>query len=177
MTRTNAPAPAHIGAPAAPAAARADGELGGIPGQDIPRDHAGFGVLTFDVCLRLVGGEHIGRVAFAADGEVLVLPVNYIVDGNTIAFRSRVGSKLSAAASHSVVAFEVDGFDETVRVGWSVLMNGYAEAVRDDAEIRRLEARGLAPWAANLERPTWIRIHWDSVSGRSTTPGSAGRRC
>ncbi|MEX5633051.1 MULTISPECIES: pyridoxamine 5'-phosphate oxidase family protein [Parafrankia] len=162
MTRTDAPAPAPT-------------DLGGIPGQDIPRDHAGFGVLTFDICLRLVGGERIGRVAFSADGEVLVLPVNFIVDGNTIAFRSRVGSKLSAATNHSTVAFEVDGYDPTVRVGWSVLMNGYAEAVRDDAEIARLEASGLAPWAANLERPTWVRIHWDSVSGRTTTPGPATR--
>ncbi|MCK9928325.1 pyridoxamine 5'-phosphate oxidase family protein [Frankia sp. Mgl5] len=177
MTRTDAPAPATIGAPLGSGATQRTSDRGSIPRSGIPRDHAGFGVLTFDVCVRLVAGERIGRVAFVADGEILVLPVNYIVDGNTVAFRSRVGSKLSAATNHSVVAFEVDGYDATVGVGWSVLINGCAEAVREDAEIARLEASGLAPWSVNLERPSWVRIHWDSVSGRTTMRPPTADEC
>ncbi|WP_462203650.1 pyridoxamine 5'-phosphate oxidase family protein [Frankia sp. CcWB3] len=66
-------------------------------------DHAGGGVLSPATCLWLLGNEQLGRVAFRADGEVLVLPVNYVMDGEAVAFRTAVGSKLTAAIEEDAV--------------------------------------------------------------------------
>jgi hypothetical protein len=75
------------------------------------------------------------------------------------------------------VAFEADGYDERTRSGWSVLVNGRAHAIYEEAEIQRLSRLGLRPWAGAEERPFWIRIHPTSISGRRTPdPGADHER-
>jgi nitroimidazol reductase NimA-like FMN-containing flavoprotein (pyridoxamine 5'-phosphate oxidase superfamily) len=137
-----------------------------MPGH--PTDHAGLEMLPFDECLRLLASVPVGRVGFYADGEVVVLPVNHVVDGQDVVFRTARGSKLSAAEARNPVAFEADAYDPQARSGWSVLVNGRAEAVYEDAEIQRLRRLGLHPWAAAVDRPFWIRIRPASVTGRQT---------
>ncbi len=137
-----------------------------------PTDHAGLEMLPFDECLRLLASVPVGRVGFCADGEVVVLPVNHVVDGQDVVFRAARGAKLSAAHAQNPVAFEADGYDPEARSGWSVLVNGRAEAVYEDAEIRRLGRLGLHPWAAAVDRPFWIRIRPASVTGRQTSARS-----
>ena len=133
-------------------------------------DHAGLEILPFEVCLRLLASVPVGRVGFFADGEVVVLPVNHILDGQDPVFRTARGSKLSAAEGQSLVSFEADEYDEQTQTGWSVLVTGRAEVVYDEAEVERLSQRGLHPWATAVERPFWIRIRATSVSGRQTPP-------
>lgn len=133
-------------------------------------DHAGLEILPFEVCLRLLASVPVGRVGFFSDGEVVVLPVNHILDGQDPVFRTARGSKLSAAEGQSLVAFEADEYDEPTQTGWSVLVTGRAEVVYDEAEVERLGQRGLHPWATAVERPFWIRIRATSVSGRQTPP-------
>lgn len=135
-----------------------------------PVDHAGLEILPFDRCLELLATVPVGRVSFFAEGEIVVLPVNHLMDGQDPVFRTARGSKLSAAEGQNVVAFEADGYDERTQSGWSVLVNGRARAVYEEAEIRRLSCLGLHPWVTGVERPFWIRILPASVSGRQT-PG------
>ena len=137
----------------------------------LPIDHAGLEVLPFDSCLRLLGAVSVGRVGFVAGGEVVVLPVNFVLDGESVLFRTASGSKLAGAEDGSVVAFEADNYDDITQSGWSVLVNGRAEVVEDDAEIGRLSQLGLHSWASALDRPFWIRVRPTSVTGRRT-PGS-----
>src|ERR1700758_5729410 len=111
-------------------------------------DHAGLEILPFDRCLQLLATVPVGRVSFLADGEIVVLPVNHVMDGNDPVFRTARGSKLSAAEGQDVVAFEADAYDERTRTGWSVLVNGRAYAVYEAAEIRRLGRLGLRPWVS-----------------------------
>ena len=133
-----------------------------------PTDHAGLEILPFDTCLRLLATVPVGRVSFFAEGEIVVLPVNHVVDGQDPVFVTARGSKLSAAEGQRLVAFEVDDFDARTKSGWSVLVNGHAEAVYEDAEIERLRKLGLQPWASGTDRPFWIRIRPASISGRQT---------
>ena len=135
-----------------------------------PTDHAGLEILPFDRCLQLLATVPVGRVSFFADGEIVVLPVNHVVDGQDPVFCTTRGSKLSAAEGQDLVAFEADGYDERTQSGWSVLVNGRAQAVYEDAEIQRLNHLGLHPWATGADRPFWIRIRPTSISGRQT-PG------
>jgi nitroimidazol reductase NimA-like FMN-containing flavoprotein (pyridoxamine 5'-phosphate oxidase superfamily) len=140
-----------------------------------PTDHAGLEILPFDQCLRLLASVPVGRVGFFADGEIVVLPVNHLVDGQDLVFRTARGSKLSAAEGHNLVAFEADDYDEQSRSGWSVVVTGRAEAVYEESEVHRLDRLGLHPWVTAAERPFWIRIRATSVNGRQTPAGrSAG---
>ncbi len=133
-----------------------------------PTDHAGLEILPFDVCLQLLATVPVGRVSFLADGEIVVLPVNHVVDGQDPVFRTARGSKLSAAEGQDLVAFEADSYDERTKSGWSVLVNGRAQAVYEEAEIRRLSRLGLHPWVTAVERPFWVRIRPTSITGRQT---------
>jgi nitroimidazol reductase NimA-like FMN-containing flavoprotein (pyridoxamine 5'-phosphate oxidase superfamily) len=139
---------------------------------ELPTDHAGLEILSFDGCLRLLASVPVGRVGFFADGELVVLPVNHVIDGQDPVFRTARGSKLSAAEGQNLAAFEADHYDEQARTGWSVLVIGRAEVVYDEAEVQRLNRRGLHPWVTAVERPFWIRIRATSVSGRQT-PGTS----
>lgn len=131
-------------------------------------DHAGLETLPFDACLRLLASVPVGRVGFAMEGEIVILPVNHVVDGQDVVFRTAAGSKLSAAEGQDHVAFEADSYDPEDRTGWSVLVTGQAEIIYDDAEIERLAGLGLRPWVTAVERPFWIRIRPTSVTGRQT---------
>jgi nucleotide-binding universal stress UspA family protein/nitroimidazol reductase NimA-like FMN-containing flavoprotein (pyridoxamine 5'-phosphate oxidase superfamily) len=131
-------------------------------------DHAGLEALPLEVCLRLLESVPVGRVSFCADGEVFTLPVNHVVDGNDVVFRTDRGSKLSAAERQNHVAFEADDYDPRTRTGWSVLVKGRAEVVREDSEIQRLSRLGLYPWVTAVDHPFWIRIRATSVTGRHT---------
>ena len=131
-------------------------------------DHAGLEALPLEVCLRLLESVPVGRVSFYTDGEVVTLPVNHVVDGQDVVFRTDRGSKLSAADRKDHVAFEADDYDLRTRTGWSVLVNGRAEVVHEDSEIQRLSRLGLYPWVTAVDRPFWIRIRPTSVTGRHT---------
>ena len=132
-------------------------------------DYAGLEPLPTDVCLRLLESVPVGRVSFfSIGGEVVTLPVNHAVDGQEVVFRTDRGSKLSASYRQDHVAFEADDYDPETRTGWSVLIKGRAEVIREDSEIQRLRQLGLHPWVTAVEHPFWIRIRPTSITGRHT---------
>lgn len=136
-----------------------------------PTDHAGLEILPFESCLRLLGSVPVGRVGIYADGEVVILPVNHVVDGQDVVFRTGPGSKLSSVGSGILVGFEADSYDVRTHSGWSVVVSGRTEEVDSDAETRRLNDLGLQPWGHAFADPHWIRIRPTSVTGRRT-PGT-----
>jgi uncharacterized protein len=119
--------------------------------------------------MELLASRPVGRVAFVHHGRPEILPVNHVVDGWSIVFRTTYGPKLVAAASEAPVAFEADEHDPVTRTGWSVVVHGTAEVVLDAAVIERLESLELDTWAEPHERRHWVRIHPDSVTGRRIT--------
>ena len=80
-------------------------------------------------------------------------------------FRTAPGSKLTALLLSQLAAFEVDDIDEAVRSGWSVIVTGRVEEILHPADRDRLETVGLELWAPG-ERPHWVRIRTDTLSGR-----------
>lgn len=133
---------------------------------DVHTDRQGLEVLGYDACAQLLDEQAIGRVAFVHEGEPVVIPVNYAWHRKTIVFRTATGAKLDAAIVGRVAAFEIDGWDEVYHRGWSVLVRGWIEEVTDDAEVAELEALPLRPWAQSIERPYWVRLIPDEISGR-----------
>src|SRR6266566_6626414 len=93
--------------------------------------------LSDDECHALLGGSHLGRVALVEGGRPLILPVNYVLDDAAVVFRTDQGSKLDAAVRGAPVAFEVDGVDTGRRTGWSVVIRGRAEHIKDPTDLER----------------------------------------
>jgi nitroimidazol reductase NimA-like FMN-containing flavoprotein (pyridoxamine 5'-phosphate oxidase superfamily) len=123
-------------------------------------------VLTRSECDELLSTTSVGRVAFVSDGDLVILPVNFRLFEGTIVFRSSAGSKLEAAARWARVAFEVDGWDEESRTGWSVVVKGIAVEVMSESEAGRLAELDLRPWADAVDRRSWVRIRPDEITGR-----------
>jgi nitroimidazol reductase NimA-like FMN-containing flavoprotein (pyridoxamine 5'-phosphate oxidase superfamily) len=117
--------------------------------------------MTRAECFQLVASLSIGRVAVARDGEPpLVVPVNYVLDGEVVVFRSDPGTKLSALREQRI-SFQVDVIDPFHRTGWSVLVAGVAcECTR--AEVGHLT---VDPWAGG-DKQHWIRVLPGRVTGR-----------
>ncbi len=116
-------------------------------------------------CHRLLSSHGVGRIGVTTDEGPSILPVNYLVDGDRIAYRSAHDSVPTAAAGRSV-AFEVDHIDEALSQGWSVLVVGTATAVDDPEAVRRLDALArTTPWAGG-PRNVWLTITPERVTGR-----------
>jgi nitroimidazol reductase NimA-like FMN-containing flavoprotein (pyridoxamine 5'-phosphate oxidase superfamily) len=121
--------------------------------------------LTRDECFRLLAGQHLGRLALVDDHGPIALPINYVVDQQTVLFRTDEGTKLDVAIRSTRVAFEVDGVNEATRTGWSVLVRGEATEVTDQAELARVRALPLYPWAPGA-KGHYIRILPALLTGR-----------
>ncbi len=129
----------------------------------------GIAVLSRAECLELLAAGYFGRIVVAApDGSVpIVRPVNYVFDprSQAVIFKTAAGSKLFALLRSSRAAFEIDHADAQTRTGWSVIVRGVAEEVRNPTEIRRLERLGVDKWAGS-DGDRWIRVRAGTVSGR-----------
>ena len=67
--------------------------------------------LTRSECFRLLAAHHLGRVVLIDELGPAAFPVNYVLDGHTVLFRTDEGSKLDAALRGARVAFQIDGAD------------------------------------------------------------------
>lgn len=132
-------------------------------------------VLDEQECRALLGSGEVGRVGVVVDGQPLIFPVNYVLDGQWVVVHTDFGPMLSGAA-HALVAFEVDDFDATTRTGWSVLVQGVADDVTDslDRSSEYLQTVEVSPWAPGT-RARVLRIDARQVTGRrfrGPTPAS-----
>lgn len=129
-------------------------------------------VMDVDECLTLLTEHQIGRLAFADGDELVILPVNYLLDRGSVLIRTTEGSKLEAAVRGARVAFEIDGFDHDLRSGWSVLVKGRAAEVWESKELDIVRDLPVQPWAPG-EKAHFLAIASSSISGRRIVEGEA----
>jgi uncharacterized protein len=146
---------------------------------DHDNDLDGLEVLSPAACLQLLGKGRIGRVGFVSDGQPQVLPVNYVAsDAGEVVFRTTDNSVLTAVAG-GPAAFEIDGYDEQSRTGWSVCVHGPGREITDvdDPLARRLRELDVITWAPG-QRDRWFAILGDQLTGRripmTATPADLG---
>ena len=111
----------------------------------------------------LLGSASVGRLATVIDRQPDIFPVNFVVDGPAVVFRTAGGSKLLQLTVNAVVAFQADGWDEGT--GWSVVVKGTAREVEDSDGLRRAERLGLRSWVPTVKEHV-IRIEADDIEGR-----------
>ncbi|WP_116246885.1 pyridoxamine 5'-phosphate oxidase family protein [Nocardiopsis sp. FIRDI 009] len=168
-TASTAPPEQRQGGGVMEGSARLDEESELLAGADLAEgdSRASFTVLERETCLNLLASRGIGRVAFMIEGDAAptVLPVNYLMTGDTIVFRSTLAGTIMRHG-RGYASFQVDQFDEDRREGWSVLASGRCRWVRDPGELSRLpQGRMPQPWAAG-PRDEVLKIIPARVTGR-----------
>src|SRR5262245_45340352 len=124
-------------------------------------------LLSDEVCRHLLDNEQVGRIAFVDDaGYPVVLPVNYVVEGDFIVFRTDAGAKLDQVPLRRV-AFEVEHLAPACRSGWSVLVQGSGQDLTDAAgpAFEQLRRRYIDLWAPG-EKAHWLAVEIDHITGR-----------
>lgn len=126
--------------------------------QQLPREES----------LRLLGSVPLGRLVFTQNALPAIRPVNHLLDGEDIVVRLNDGATLTSIAPPAgeaglVVAYEADAIDPHTRLGWSVIVTGYARLVADPAQVARYEDL-LRPWVAQTMNGV-LRIQPDLVTG------------
>ena len=124
--------------------------------------------LTEDECRWLLACTKVGRVSVTYDALPVIATVNYVLDSNTIVFRTRSDGMLARACKDAVIAFEIDELAGDGSGGWSVNIVGIA-TVLDAGENVRAMSLGLVS-AAGDDRDTFVRLRLGLISGRRITP-------
>lgn len=113
--------------------------------------------LTPEVTDHLLKSQFFGRIGCAADGQVLVLPVTYLYDGQAIYGQTREGAKTRLLRQNPTVCFEVD--EVCSPLCWrSVVVQGVYEELQGEERLdaeQRLGPGRVAP----------IKITGDTLSG------------
>lgn len=128
-------------------------------------------------CLRLLATEQLGRVVLTgADGLVDIVPVAYVVDGESVVFAAIGGPGLAAVDGDSV-AFEADQVDDVGGSGWTAVVHGAVHVVAGtgaDGLRSRLHALAINLWADD-EHAEMMRLVPSTLSCRRL-PGPAERQ-
>ena len=120
--------------------------------------------LTDAQCWERLRTQELGRLVTHVGDVLDIFPVNYVVDGETLLFRTAQGSKLFELTVNDEVLFEVD--DHTDADAWSVIVRGGAHPLESSAEVERADGLGLRPWIPTLKY-TYVRVEPASLSGRA----------
>lgn len=121
------------------------------------------GDIPLELCWTALEANALGRLAVELEGVIHIFPVNYVVDGATIYFRTALGSKLLAVKENPVVAFEIDEVDD--HAAYSIVVKGRAAHVDSRSEVAAADALPLTPWVPTLKL-RWARIWPSEVTGR-----------
>ena len=121
--------------------------------------------MTQAECWSMLLCHGVGRLAVGVAGQPDIFPINYVVSGESIVFKTGAGTKFAAAVLGRHVAFEIDGAEPENRTVWSVVVKGIAHEV--DGMDDRFEAEDLPlyPWVAE-QKPNYVRIAPNLVTGR-----------
>ncbi|HEX9084007.1 MAG TPA: pyridoxamine 5'-phosphate oxidase family protein [Gemmatimonadaceae bacterium] len=159
--------------------------LSPLPVEDAPLFRALEGLRP---CETILTGNNVGRIAFALQDRVSIVPVHYVYEAGWIYGRTAAGGKLREILRNRRVAFEVD--EHTRFFEWrSVVVRGplyliepgvvpsdqhiYAKAV---SLIRQLVPSALSASDPVPFRDQLFRIRVVEISGRTSEPTGGKRR-
>ncbi len=117
-------------------------------------------------CFELLAAHDLGRLAISVEGQPQIFPVNYAMQEGRVVFRTAPGTKLEHGA-RTGAAFEIDEFDPSTGIGWSVMAQGMLYDVtqtidRGSEMLRALAVEPLAPGT----REHWMALYPTVVSAR-----------
>lgn len=118
--------------------------------------------MTQDEAWSFLAQERLGRLAFRLFEAVEIVPMNHVVDGDRIIFRTAEGNKLLGIATAGEVAFEVDWVGDGEAA--SVIAFGHAR-ILEGHEAEHADTLPLHPWIPTLKY-NYVAIDVTRISGR-----------
>ena len=127
----------------------------------------GLRVMDRSECLEMLAADNVGRLAVVVGGAPTIFPVNYVLDGEIVTFRTDPGTKLDHGP-RTTVAFEIDHLDRGSRTGWSVVVTGRLEELDPvrSKEWARSAGLGIDPWAGGAKDHI-VRLVPTRITGRA----------
>lgn len=126
----------------------------------------GLSELTREECLDLLASGSVGRIGGSVEFLPFIFPVNYRMYREKVLIRTVSGTKLDAALTGQIVAFEADAFTADGVSGWSVLVRGGAEELTDPEELAKAELVPITNFAFNEQPARIMLISTVGISGR-----------
>ena len=111
----------------------------------------------------LLRSQEVGRLATTAGGVLDIFPITYVVDGDTLVFRTGPGTKLVELTINDRVVFEIDHYDDIE--GYSVIVHGVAEQLDHMGDIDQASTLPLLSLFPT-EKPRFVRIFPERISAR-----------
>lgn len=130
-------------------------------------------ILDREAALAKLASVQLGRLVVHRNDQFDIFPVNFVVDGDNIYFRSAEGSKLFTVALNNEVLFEAD--EVVGQSAWSVIVRGTAQVLTSNKEILYADSLGLKPWIPTLKY-NFVKIAAEEVSGRQFELGEEPER-
>jgi uncharacterized protein len=124
----------------------------------------GLQVLDRKRCLELLATHHLARLGVIEGRHPVVLPINYVLDGDAPVMVTTDGVK-SRSAGGRPACLEIDGTDVDRQTGWSVVVHGRLEDVTDDSTVSQ-RVTPPVPWAPG-PHPYVLRLVPESITGRA----------
>jgi len=122
-------------------------------------------VLTREECLHLLSQVDVGRVGVSMGALPVILPVHFAVTGESVVFRSTLGTRLDASTLGAVVAFQADGYDPSRTSGWSVMLQGVAGAAPDGVPPSPAGPGSSHPWLSPERGRRLMQVDTDHLRG------------
>ncbi len=115
-------------------------------------------------CWEFLRRSAVGRLAVIVDHHPEIFPINFVVDGNSLVFRTEAGTKFWSALQDPC-ALEVDGYGPPAGTAWSVMVKGQAVHVEGQDEKTRIDKLKLNPWQPG-SKEIYLRVNPTSLTGR-----------
>lgn len=136
-------------------------------------DNSPIHVLDRAAALDKLRTVQLGRLVVHRSDQFDIFPVNFVLDGEDIYFRSAEGSKLFTVALNNEVLFEADEVADGH--AWSVVVRGEANLLTATNDIQYADSLGLKPWIPTLKY-NFVKITAREVSGREFDLGEEPER-
>ncbi|MHC6592385.1 pyridoxamine 5'-phosphate oxidase family protein [Arthrobacter sp. C152] len=122
-------------------------------------------VLDAEQCWRYLQSSYVGRLAVINGSVPEIFPVNFMVAGRMLLFRTAPGTKLRALLTGAVAAFEVDGLNPYATEAWSVVAKGRPEPFDETRMQLPASDADREPWAPG-NKEHLVTITPTEISGR-----------
>lgn len=122
-------------------------------------------ILGPDECWKYLRSSYIGRLAVINGAAPEIFPVNFMVVGETVVFRTAPGTKLRALLRGTAVAFETDGLNAYSTEVWSVILKGTPGSFDGDPAALLSAGPDRAPWQPGV-KDHLVQISPAEISGR-----------
>lgn len=131
----------------------------------------GMTILDEEACWELLRSADYVRLAVVVGDDLEIFPINAVVDGRTVVFRTGEGTKLAAVTISGRVVLEADGYFPALAEVWSVVIKGDAERLETFPDIDRAEQLPLAEWTGHPKQ-WFVRVYPRQITGRRFARGA-----